>query len=225
MSFSATTPAPNLRGIAATVAVHIALLLVAATAFQIDEPVPAGTADAIQVTMRLAAEPATERQPAKRLPANGTETEPDQAKAAPTRTIVPDGAVLADEAAVRQTPAPPTRIAAMEPARGRLQTLTLPPPAQTTPPGPDPVAAYAAQLRQQIMAWKPAGSGQRGTVALSFTLDRQGALIQDHIAQSSGYARLDRTAQRMLHRAAPFDPPPAEITPDQLHFRITVDFH
>jgi len=220
VSFAATTPAPNPRGIVATVAVHIALLLVAATAFRIDEPVPAATTDAIQVTMRFAAEPATERQPAI-----GAETEPDEAEAAPTRTIVPDGAVLADETAVRQTPAPPTRIAAMKPAQDRVQTLTLPPSAQTTPPPPDPVAAYAAQLRQQIMAWKPAGTGQRGTVALAFTLDRQGALIQDQIAQSSGYARLDRTAQRMLHRAAPFDPPPAEITPDQLHFRITVDFH
>lgn len=50
--------------------------------------------------------------------------------------------------------------------------------------------------------------GSRGTVVVSFSIAAGGGLSGLSVFQSSGNARLDQAALRMIQRAAPFPPPP-----------------
>jgi len=63
--------------------------------------------------------------------------------------------------------------------------------------------------RYPAAAWS---RGERGTVQLSFSLDRQGRVVATRIAKSSGFTALDEAALDLVRRAQPFPPPPPEMT-------------
>jgi periplasmic protein TonB len=52
--------------------------------------------------------------------------------------------------------------------------------------------------------------GEQGIAQVSFTLDRQGRVIESHIVRSSGAPDLDEEALALLKRAEPFPPSPAQ---------------
>lgn len=65
---------------------------------------------------------------------------------------------------------------------------------------------------------------QEGTVLLRFTVDRQGRIVAQDIAQSSGNPFLDRAAEGMLERAAPLPAIPEAIEADKVEIEIPVSF-
>lgn len=219
MAFAETRTGWNWPGLAATGAVQIALLLVAATAFDIGGHDQPAAADAI-VSLRIMdphpePEPPAKEQVDKIQPPPGI-IEPaaiGKPDAAPRLPVRASGAIA------------PEAFPAPRPATGPTVSIAQPPASlPETDEAPDPVAAYAAMVRQQIMAWKPGGIAASGEVRLTFTLDRAGRILTASIARSSGNVRLDRTALRMLRRAAPFDPPPEAIAAGQLTFNLNINF-
>jgi protein TonB len=66
---------------------------------------------------------------------------------------------------------------------------------------------------------------QQGIAQVSFSLDRDGRVIESHIVHSSGTATLDEEALALLRRAQPFPKPPAEIGGDRVNLRVPIRFN
>lgn len=88
---------------------------------------------------------------------------------------------------------------------------------------PDRVVAYAALVNAQIAQHRPRG-GSKGTVHILFTINQDGSLQNAQISHPSGSSRLDRQALRAVHKAAPFPPPPAEMSATQRTFDMPFHF-
>ncbi|HEY7248522.1 MAG TPA: energy transducer TonB [Xanthobacteraceae bacterium] len=66
---------------------------------------------------------------------------------------------------------------------------------------------------------------EQGVAQVSFVLDRQGRLVESHIARSSGAADLDQEALALMHRAQPFPPrPPNGVQDEQVHLAVPIRF-
>jgi periplasmic protein TonB len=66
--------------------------------------------------------------------------------------------------------------------------------------------------------------GQSGVVQVSFSLDRQGRLVDSRIVRSSGVAALDEEALALLRRAQPLPPPPPEFPGEPVTFNVPIRF-
>ena len=67
--------------------------------------------------------------------------------------------------------------------------------------------------------------GQTGVVQVSFSLDRQGHVVDSRVVRSSGVAVLDEEALALLRRAQPLPPPPAEFPGDPVTLLVPIRFH
>jgi protein TonB len=67
--------------------------------------------------------------------------------------------------------------------------------------------------------------GDTGLVRVTFTIDREGRVLESHLAQSSGFPALDQEVLTMLTRAQPVPRPPEHISVDILSFTIPVRFN
>jgi protein TonB len=90
-------------------------------------------------------------------------------------------------------------------------------------------ADYLAQVQSWLAAHKryPRAArrmGIEGAVQLRFTVARDGAVLAHRIEKSSGSEILDTEVERMLGRAAPLPPFPANIGSATLEFVIPVRF-
>ena len=65
---------------------------------------------------------------------------------------------------------------------------------------------------------------EEGTALVAFVIDRQGRLVSATIEKSSGSDVLDAEALEILHRAQPFDPPPAEMPGDRPRLVVPIRF-
>src|SRR5262245_22237988 len=65
---------------------------------------------------------------------------------------------------------------------------------------------------------------QRGTVELSFSLDRQGRVTASRIAKSSGSTALDEATLDLVRRAQPFPPPPPEMAGAQVNLSVPIRY-
>jgi len=88
----------------------------------------------------------------------------------------------------------------------------------------DRLRAYGEMVWARIMTHKPAGIRLRGAVTLTFSLSRDGRLDAAAVSTSSGADSLDQIALAALHDAAPFPPPPAELSAQSLTFSIPFYF-
>jgi TonB family protein len=66
--------------------------------------------------------------------------------------------------------------------------------------------------------------GATGVVNLSFSIDRQGHVLNGRVIKSSGSAVLDTEALSLLTRAAPLPPPPAAAPDSDLTFVLPIRF-
>jgi TonB family protein len=66
--------------------------------------------------------------------------------------------------------------------------------------------------------------GATGVVNLSFSIDRQGHVLNGRVIKSSGSAVLDTEALSLLTRAAPLPPPPAAAPDNDLTFILPIRF-
>lgn len=70
------------------------------------------------------------------------------------------------------------------------------------------ILSYAALVRARVAANRPSGSGQNGTVVVSFGISSSGGITHVSISRSSGSATLDNAARSAVRSAGPFPPPP-----------------
>jgi protein TonB len=115
--------------------------------------------------------------------------------------------------------------------------------AQQTPPQPQQApttttAPASPKLAPAIASWQQAivgrlarfqrypaqAKGATGVVSLSFSIDRQGHVLNSQIINSSGSAVLDAEALSLMTRAAPLPPPPAAVPDTDLTFVLPIRF-
>jgi periplasmic protein TonB len=98
------------------------------------------------------------------------------------------------------------------------------------PPSPEPAQAIASWQRAivarlaRFQRYPTQAKGATGVVSLSFSIDRQGHVLNSKIIKSSGSAVLDAEALSLLTRAAPLPPPPAAVPDTDLTFVLPVRF-
>lgn len=78
------------------------------------------------------------------------------------------------------------------------------------------VKAYPASARARR---------QQGVVLIHFTLDRTGAVLAVALAQTSGFALLDREALTLPRRASPLPQPPEDVKGQRIELVVPVEFH
>lgn len=142
-----------------------------------------------------------------------TEAQPAAARVADTRAVAAPKDPTAPGRPARETPA--ASIAAAPPLPTR----------QAPAAEEDALSAYAGRLRILVMAQRPAGTKGGGEVSIRFRVARDGALVDCVVERGSGTALLDRTALRMVRRAAPFPAPDPAISEAQLVFSLPIRFH
>ena len=74
------------------------------------------------------------------------------------------------------------------------------------------MADYGARVMQDIRKTRPAAFAGTWAVTVGFVIAPSGALAELRVLRSSGRKDLDAIAADLIHRAAPFDPPPAART-------------
>jgi protein TonB len=85
------------------------------------------------------------------------------------------------------------------------------------------MANYASTLSAHLQRFKRPAKG-RGTVVVSFTVNRGGKVMSRSITRSSGSSAVDDEALAMIARAQPMPPFPAAITQDQESFVQAIRF-
>ncbi|MGA8695096.1 MAG: TonB family protein [Xanthobacteraceae bacterium] len=118
-------------------------------------------------------------------------------------------------------------------AAAAQQTQLQPQQAPTTatvPTSPE-LAPAIASWQQAVIArlarfqrYPAHAKGATGVVNLSFSIDRQGHVLNSRIIKSSGSAVLDAEALSLLTRAAPLPPPPAAVPDSDLTFVLPIRF-
>jgi periplasmic protein TonB len=100
----------------------------------------------------------------------------------------------------------------------------------TVPASPEPAPAIAS-WQQAVVArlarfqrYPAQAKGATGIVNLSFSIDRQGHVLNSQIVKSSGSAVLDAEALSLLTRAAPLPAPPAAVPDSDLTFILPIRF-
>jgi protein TonB len=86
----------------------------------------------------------------------------------------------------------------------------------------DKVAAHLQRNQRP-----PAGAkakNARGTVTISFTVDRRGRILAEHVARGSGNADLDKEALATLRRAQPLPNFPPEMTQGRTELSLPIRF-
>jgi protein TonB len=74
--------------------------------------------------------------------------------------------------------------------------------------------------RYPLMARK---AGKQGTVAVEFSVNRQGELLGSNVVNSCGIKALDKAALKALHRASPFAALPADLNSPHT-FNLQINF-
>ena len=118
----------------------------------------------------------------------------------------------AEHDALEATPAAPLAAAASLTPSGlglladSFQAVAMP---SSSEAGDLPVG-YAAIVFSQLAKAKEIGGemGQPGTAGVSFSIDEKGVLTGAEVVTSSGIKKLDDEAISIVHKAAPFPPPP-----------------
>jgi TonB family protein len=102
-------------------------------------------------------------------------------------------------------------------------TATVP----TSPKLAPAIASWQQALVARVARFQryPAhAKGATGVVNLSFSIDRQGHVLNGRVIKSSGSAVLDTEALSLLTRAAPLPPPPAAVPDSDLTFVLPIRF-
>jgi len=89
--------------------------------------------------------------------------------------------------------------------------------------------AYAGIIKERIMrqwTYPPEAKARlvEGKLALRFSLNRQGQMMQIDIMNPSGFSLLDKEAIRAVSAAAPYPPFPDHITVSRLNIEASFDY-
>jgi protein TonB len=104
-------------------------------------------------------------------------------------------------------------------------------PTTATVPAPPELAPEIASWQQAVVArlarfqrYPAQAKGATGVANLSFSIDRQGHVLNSQIIKSSGSAVLDAEALSLMTRASPLPPPPAAVPDTDLTFVLPIRF-
>jgi periplasmic protein TonB len=104
-------------------------------------------------------------------------------------------------------------------------------PTTATVPTSPKLAPAIASWQQAVVArlarfqrYPAQAKGATGVVNLSFSIDRQGHVLNSRVIKSSGSAVLDTEGLSLLKRAAPLPPPPAGVPDSDLTFVVPIRF-
>jgi periplasmic protein TonB len=104
-------------------------------------------------------------------------------------------------------------------------------PTTATVPTSPKLAPAIASWQQAVVArlarfqrYPAQAKGATGVVNLSFSIDRQGHVLNSRVIKGSGSAVLDTEALSLLTRAAPLPPPPAGVPDSDLTFVLPIRF-
>jgi len=104
-------------------------------------------------------------------------------------------------------------------------------PATATVPTSPKLAPAIASWQQAVVArlarfqrYPAQAKDATGVVNLSFSIDRQGHVLNSRVIKSSGSAVLDTEGLSLLKRAAPLPPPPAGVPDSDLTFVVPIRF-
>jgi periplasmic protein TonB len=86
-------------------------------------------------------------------------------------------------------------------------------------------SSWRAEIFAHLLRHKPSSGEAKGTVRISFSLARSGALLGAHLAGSSGSSALDQKAMQMVRSANPFPAAPADVAGGSFFFTVPVLFH
>ena len=105
--------------------------------------------------------------------------------------------------------------------------MTAPAAARTPPPS---IIRWQGQLAAHIQRFQryPTAArarGESGVATVSFTINREGRLVQSSIVKSSGSAALDQETLAALTRAMPMPRPPEQASDAELTFTIPMGFN
>jgi protein TonB len=64
----------------------------------------------------------------------------------------------------------------------------------------------------------------QGSVAVAFSIDRSGNVLDARIVQTSGSSHLDEEARAVVRRASPIPSPPAGLPGSQLDLTLPIQF-
>jgi periplasmic protein TonB len=90
-------------------------------------------------------------------------------------------------------------------------------------------ASWQTSLVRQLQRYKrypgeAQARNEEGVVLLSFSLDRNGHVLEHRIAKSSGFADLDSEVMAMIMRAEPLPPFPASMPQARLDLTVPIRF-
>lgn len=215
-------------GVAASVLLHVAPLIVASGLWASCPPVVPPPEPVFEVELvRLQAPP----RPPSEQPPGPTQVEAAAQTSVPKLPVQPRLQVAAAADVEPLPAAPPT-------PRQEAAAETPPAPQNMAPPSrPAPPAASASSAAQtwqgRLLAHLerrkryPAEARARrlqGVAYVRFTMDRQGQVLSAALEHSSGHAALDREALALLQRAQPLPPPPAETPGERITLTVPVEF-
>jgi periplasmic protein TonB len=129
---------------------------------------------------------------------------PHQAAAAPLTTAPPDVTTKA-----APTPAAPTPGTSDVPASIRVSWQKA-------------VISHLNRFKRYPDAAR--ARGIQGIVKVEFTIDREGRVLDSHVAQSSGSPTLDAEALATLQRANPLPAPPAKAAETTFYLVLPIHF-
>jgi TonB family protein len=137
--------------------------------------------------------------------------------------LITSGVVNPQEKATQEQPAPeqPTQT---QPHLEQAPTTAKVP---TSPKLAPVIANWQQALVTRLARFQryPAhAKGATGVVNLSFSIDRQGHVLNGRVIKSSGSAVLDTEALSLLTRAAPLPPPPTAAPDSDLTFVLPIRF-
>ena len=85
---------------------------------------------------------------------------------------------------------------------------------------------YMRELEQRIRRnWNPPKDGSTKRVVVTFTIGRNGTLLNKSITKSSGIPQADRAAMTAIELTAPFRPLPEEYKGDSVPIEFTFDYN
>lgn len=120
--------------------------------------------------------------------------------------------------------------AAPAPKAAPAFVATPPPPKPAGGPPSEMPADWQSRVLGRLNAVKaylssPRARHQQGVVLIRFTLDRTGVGLAVALAQSSGFALLDREALALPQHAVPLPKPPETIKGERIGLVVPVEFH
>jgi protein TonB len=191
----------------------------------------------IEEKVELKVEAKVEQKVEEKIEPKPVEEPPPEVKPAPNPEVAIEPPAPQREVKLetpqRQEPRPPA------PTTSAPQVVPEETAAIPAAPAPGPIAPKnspsAVKWRNQISAllernqhYPVAAQSRReqGIAQVSFSLDRQGRVIDSRIVRSSGAAALDEEALALVRRAQPFPPPPKEdYTGERVDLTVPIRFN